>query len=186
MPIKRPPAARTYTVEERVALATAIARRYDSGEGSIRAIALTLGTTESNYYNWRRAGLVREAAVAEPAPAPPAARRFYTEAEREALLAKVDELRAGGRNMEAACRALGIADSSYRKWKAAGAPLPTMRPVEVRALVPVPMPTALALAPPRPAGEPVALAGLVLVAPGGYRVEGLGVEAAAALLRALA
>lgn len=61
-----------------------------------------------------------------------------------------------------------------------------MRPVEVTALVPVaPAALALALAPP-PSEAPAQAAGLVLVAPGGYRVEGLAVESAAALLRALA
>jgi hypothetical protein len=62
-----------------------------------------------------------------------------------------------------------------------------MRPVEVTALVPVAS-QALSLVPPRPAVEAPAVApaqGLALVAPGGYRVEGLSVETAAALLRAL-
>lgn len=183
MPSKRPPAPRTYTLEERVALATEIARRYQAGEGSIQTIAQKLGTTDSNYYNWRRAGLVAQPPAA-PQPPAKAARRIYTPAEREALLAKVDALRAGGKFLEDACKAVGIADSSYRKWRTATAPPPAMRPVEVRALVPVPAPTALSLAPPRPAEAPGGA--LVLIAPGGYRVEGLAVESAAALLRALA
>jgi hypothetical protein len=55
-----------------------------------------------------------------------------------------------------------------------------MRPVEVSASLPVPS-TALTIFTPKPAPET-----LTLSAPGGYRLEGLGIESAAALLRALA
>lgn len=186
MPVKRPPSSRSHTIEERVALASEIARRVAAGEGTVQTVALALGTTDSNFYNWRRAGFVQAVQpVAEPAPALAAAgRRLYAPAEREALVATIDELRAKGQSQEAACKAVGIADSSYRAWRLALAP-PAMRPVEVRALVPVSVPTALALAPPRQAASPAAVGALVLVAPGGYRVEGLAVESAAALLRAL-
>jgi len=184
MPIKRPPSSRSYTQEERVALASEIARRIAAGEGTVQTVALALGTTDSNFYNWRRAGLVQAAAAPAPLVAA-AARRLYAPAERDALVAKVDELRAGGQSLDAACKAVGIAETSYRAWRPAATP-PAMRAVEVRALVPVAAPTALALAPPRPSVPAVAAGPLVLVAPGGYRVEGLAIEAAAALLRALA
>ena len=63
-------------------------------------------------------------------------------------------------------------------------------PDEVTALVPV-APAALAAAQilalaPAVETEVPGRAGLCLVAPGGYRIEGLAVETAAALLRALA
>ena len=116
MPSKRPPKPRTYTPEQRVALATEIDRRYRAGEGSIQAIAERLGTTESNYYNWRRAGLILpDESIAPPRKSEP--RRLYTEAERERLRAQVDHLRAAGQSLEGACKAVGISDSSYRKWR---------------------------------------------------------------------
>jgi len=184
MPVTRPPSSRSYTQEERVALVSEISRRVAAGEGTVETVALALGTRDKNYYNWRRAALQQVAQpVAEPLPAAVAAgRRRYTPAEREALVAKIDEMRAAGQSQEVACKAVGIADSSYRAWRLASTP-PAMRPVEVRALVPVPAPTALA--PPRPAASAAAVGALVLVAPGGYRVEGLSVDSAAALLRAL-
>lgn len=185
MPNKRPSRSHSYTQEERVALASEIAQRFAAGEGPVRAIARSLGTTDTCFYNWRRAGLV-QAAVAAATPAPVVSvRGRYATAEREALVAKVDELRAGGLSLGAACKAAGIAETSYRAWRPASRPL-AMRAVEVQALVPVAAPTALALAPPRPTAVATMAGPLVLVAPGGYRVEGLAIEAAAALLRALA
>lgn len=119
MPAARRTAPPIYTPEDRVRLVTEIQRRFAAGEGTIRTIAASLGTTETSYHNWVKAG-VRPAGV------------------------------------------------------------PAMRPIEVTALVPA-GPTALTVAPP-PKAAPVPL---TLVAPGGYRLEGLDVEAAAALLRAL-
>ncbi len=119
MPTSRRGAPPAYTTEERVALVTEIQRRFAAGEGSLRAIAASLGTTDTSYHNWVRAGI----------------------------------------------RPAGV---------------PAMRQLEVTALVPA-GPAALTLAP-APKAAPVPL---TLVAPGGYRLEGLDVEAAAALLRAL-
>ena len=116
---RRRGAPSVYTVEERVALVTEIQRRFATGEGSIRAIATSLGTTDTSYHNWVRAGV-------RPPDSPP------------------------------------------------------MRPIEVTALVPA-GPAALTLAP-APKAAPVPL---TLLAPGGYRLEGLDVQAAADLLRAL-
>ena len=134
-------------------------------------------------------------------PKPRSASPVYTEAEKIALVTKVDHLvRVGGLSISAAeiqarcesgmdvrraCLAVGISEHRYYKWRRQLAPPPTMRPVEVTAMVPV-APTALALAPAHPSSEtPSQVPGLVLVAPGGYRVEGLVVESAAWLLRAL-
>lgn len=45
-----------YTAEDRVALVTEIQRRFAAGEGNTRAIASSLGTTETIYHNWVKAG----------------------------------------------------------------------------------------------------------------------------------
>lgn len=158
---------RTYTLEEKQELVVEIERRYRAGEGSLRTIAESLGTSESNYHNWLRAGI-------RP-PKKPAAPRQFTAAEREQLRLEVERLRDEGMSLEAACKAVGIAETSYRRWRDDAMPL-TLRPVEVTALVPAAM-AAEAPAAPQP---------LTLVAPGGYRIEGLAVETAAQLLRALA
>lgn len=160
-------APRTYTPAEKIQLVTAIHRRYRAGGKSLKAIAEELGTTVTSYRNWLEAGI-------QPLPDAQASGRRYTPEERERLMAEVDRLREAGRSLEAACQEVGIADSSYRKWREAASPSPAMRPVEITALVPA-MP-----APQAPASET-----LSLVAPGGYRIEGLSVESAALLLRAL-
>lgn len=174
---------RSYTTEEKIALVTEIERRNKAGEESLSAIARTLGIGESNYHNWKRAGIKPRPAEPEPPRRVPAPRP-YAPAERERLLAEVERLRAGGAGILAACRQLGISEKSYRKWSEDAAPPPAMRPVEVTALVPVApeLPPALTLVPPKPVQEPE---WLTLMAPGGYRIEGLDVASAAALLRAL-
>jgi transposase-like protein len=177
-------ALRTYTLEEKVALVTRIDRLYRAGGISLNAAAEAAGTTGTSYNNWLRAGIRPQ--PEEPAPSRhPAAPRPYEPAERERLVAEVERLRATGLTVPDACRAAGISIKSYRRWSATARFDPAMRPVSVTALVPVAPaePRALILAPPRPASAPE---GLTLVAPGGYRIEGLGIESAAQLLRALA
>lgn len=188
MPSKRHPSLRSYTPDERVALATEIDRRYRAGEGSIREIAEKLGTTDSNFYNWRRAGLIAQ--PVKTVTAKPKVQPQYSPDDRVRLLTEVERLRGAGQALEAACKAVGIAETTWRKWREAAAPVPAMRPVEVQevtALVPVAPapPPALSLAPPRPAPGREGPIGLVLVAPGGYHIEGLSVETAAALLNQL-
>ena len=180
---------RTYTLEEKTLLVTEIARRSRAGEGTLRSIAASLGTTDQNYHNWLKAG------IRPVLPPPPPSPRTYDPAEREHVVAEVDRLRGESPNLKEACRKVGISDKSYRRWKEDLAPTPAMRPVEVTALVPAP-PTAMVIAPPVPAPTPEAppvttvtvanATALTLVAPGGYRIEGLAVETAAQLLRALA
>jgi transposase-like protein len=179
---RRGVAPRSYTLEEKVALVTKIDQLYRAGNISLKAAAAAAGTTDTSYQTWLRAG-IRPQPVA---PARPGAARLYEPEERERLLAAVDGLRARGKGVLAACREIGISDKSYRKWRAAAAPPPAMVPVEVTALVPVAPVQGLTLAPPRPVAGVQPSGGLTLVAPGGYRVEGLAVETAAALLRALA
>lgn len=165
-------APRRYTQDEKVALVSEIDRRLRSTGGSLYTIASDLGTTGTSYVNWLKAGVT-------PAAAPPAAHRIYSAAEREHFMAEVDRMRGEGQNLIAACRTLAISDKSYRKWKADSAPPATMRPVEITALVPVSSQAVAIIRPPDPRT-------LTLIAPGGYRIEGLSTESAAELLRALA
>ena len=91
-------------------------------------------------------------------------------------------LEAGGTFAEAA-KALGVSEPTLQAWRKgkpaahrrakAGAPRPALVPVEVRE-------------PKKPERSSVVQAGaLTVVAPGGFRVEGLSLEAAAQLLRKL-
>ena len=90
------------------------------------------------------------------------------EALRAQILAYAEQRRATGARVEAIARETGVSGESLRRWMA-GAPRrrrPAMVAVEIR---------------PERGG-----AGVVLLTPGGYRVEGLDVAGAAALLRQLA
>lgn len=162
----------TYTAEERIALVTEIDRRQRAGEGTRVAIAAALGTSDTNYYNWVKSGI-------EPASAslPLAVSRIYSSSEREKRLSEVELLRRAGESIASACRQVGISGKSYRRWKADLFPSPVIRPVEVTSLVPLADAHAIAAS---------VAETLVLHAPGGYRIEGLAIESAAALLRALA
>lgn len=163
---------RTYTDAEKAAYVAEFQRLYRAGDRTYASIGRQLGVPESNYYAWVAQGIKAAAPAAKPATAGKP-RVIYTPEERERLVAEVERLLAAGHIVEAACRAVGIGEKSFRTWRAARrtAPLP-MREVSVTALVP-----ALPAAP---------AATFAVVAPGGYRVEGLGVEDAARLLRALA
>ena len=161
---------RRYTNEEKVAYVTAIASRYPSDGQPLDAIAKDLGISVVNYYNWVKAGIRPQ--TAEPKRA--TTHRPYEQTERERLKAEVDRLRQSGMGIKLACQSVGISDKSYHKWSLnTESPAPAMRPVEITALVTTPQ---LASVP---------VSGLTLVAPGGYRVEGLSIETAAGLLRAL-
>lgn len=162
---------RSYTNAEKAAYVAEFERLYRAEGRTYASIARQLGVPESNYYAWVRRGIKAAAPVVKPARAGKP-RVIYTPDERERLVAEVERLLAVGHIVEAACRAVGIGEKSFRTWRARrAAPLP-MREVAVTALVPT-LPAAPA-------------ATMALVAPGGYRVEGLGVEDAARLLRALA
>lgn len=165
---------KNYTPEQKAELVAEVDRRYSAGNVSYKAVTSELGISESNYFAWSRAGY-------KPAPAPAQPnRKPRTPAEREQLVAQVERLRDAGLSAKAACKQVGIGHDSYCKWREPKA----MRPVEVTALVPAAL-SALAIVPPQPALAPEPER-LTLVAPGGYRIEGLGVESAAALLKALA
>lgn len=167
---------RRFTHEQKVALVTEIDRRFRERGGNLRAIAAELGTTDTSYLTWIKAGI-------RPAPsvtAQPVRRRTpYSSEERRSLVSKVERLMEEGLTLAAACKSAGVSDESYRRWKTDVAP-PSMRPVElVTALIPVSSQALTIVEPSEPRN-------LTLVAPGGYRIEGLTTESAAALLRALA
>jgi transposase-like protein len=154
---------RVYTQEEKIAFVTAVARRYPSEGRALKAIADELGISASNYYQWLKAGIRPQIDAPKPVTSPPAP---YDEAERERLKREVNRLRQSGLGILAACKEVGISDKSYRKWSTAEPAKVAMRPVALTVAV-------------------SGVSSLTLVSPGGYRVEGLGVESAAALLRAL-
>lgn len=123
--------------------------------------------------------------------------RTYTVEERTALVTEIERRhRAGEGTLRQIAAAAGITDYTYYNWIKGGIRPLHMRPVEVTAVVPT-APMAVEIAPAAAPPVPVppaatsvtvqaAASPLVLVAPGGYRIEGLGVETAAQLLRALA
>ncbi len=107
----------------------------------------------------------------------------YPEAMRAFAVRYLTQALEEGGTFAGAAKALGVSEPTLQAWRKgkpaahrrgqAAAPRPGLVPVEVRE----------AKKPERPA---VAQAGtLTVVAPGGFRVEGLSVEAAAVLLRKL-
>ena len=86
---------------------------------------------------------------------------------RAEVLGYTQRQRAAGRSWQRIARAVGVSVGSLKNW--------SRLPPPARALVPV----AVAA----PAAVPAAP--LVVVSPGGYRVEGLDLATAGALLRAL-
>lgn len=172
---------KTYTPEQKAALVAEVQQRYNVGGRTYKAVTDELGISESNYFAWAKsytangtelnpAPLVAVSTVTKK-PRPP---RPYPPAERQRLVAAVEGFLAQGLGIEAACKAAGVSDSTFRKWRIAAVPPPAMRPVEITALVPA-----------RPVASVGCEASLRLVTPGGYRVEGLSVAAAAELLRVL-
>ena len=83
------------------------------------------------------------------------------------MLAYTRRQRAAGRSWIRIAHTVGLSVGSLQKW--------SRMPPPARTLVPVEVATASAVPPPA----------LVVVSPGGYRVEGLDLPTASALLRAL-
>lgn len=162
--------ARTYAPAERERIIAKIRAGLKDGK-RVAVSAAELGIGEATFYRW-----VREKARADKPGS--RGRTGYAPEQRASILAAVRQRMAGGLGLDAACRAEGITSSSYYNWAAderRRAPVAmTLRPVS---LVPTAGPT---IASPAPAARE-----LTLLSPGGYRVEGLDVAAAAALLKAL-
>ena len=112
----------------------------------------------------------------------------YPEALRAFAVRYVAHALEGGGTLEAAATALGVSKPTLQAWRK-GKPAAHRRAkagAEQQALVPVVV--AEAKKPGRPAVAQAAVAQtgpLTVVAPGGFRVEGLSLEAAAQLLRRL-
>jgi hypothetical protein len=88
------------------------------------------------------------------------------DAVRAEVLAYAQRRRAAGDSWAGIARSVGVSVGSLQNWMRTPAPAPTLVPVTVAASAP-------------PASA------LVVVSPGGYRVEGLDVPTVSALLRAL-
>lgn len=163
---------RVFSLEEKAHLIAEVDRLYQAGGRTYRSITRELGIGEASYFNWVAAGIKGAKPVVEPRKSP----GVYSADQRAQRVTEVEHLLAAGQTLRAACRTVGIGEKSFRAWRAQGQALAPMRPVEVTALVP----TALTLTTAKP-GPTL----LTLVAPGGYRIEGLAVTDAAALLKAL-
>jgi hypothetical protein len=174
MPLPRGVAPRHYKPHEKIALVAKIGRLQRAGM-TLNAAAAAAGTTVASYKSWVAAGV-------RPLPADAGASRRYDPVERERLVDEIDQMRDAGVSTGVACRAVGISHDSYLRWREELTP-PAMRPVEITALVPVGSPAEVSAA---ATPAPMTTSGLVVVTPAGYRIEGLGVETAARLLRALA
>jgi hypothetical protein len=94
------------------------------------------------------------------------------DAVRGRVLAYARRRRAAGQSWTRIARTVGLSVGSLKNWSRLPAAARTLVPVAVTAPSGVPTPA-------------VPPAALVVVAPGGYRVEGLDVATASALLRAL-
>jgi transposase-like protein len=107
----------------------------------------------------------------------------YPEAMRAFAVRYVSQSLEAGGSLAQAATALGVSEPTLQAWRK-GKPAAHRRAkagTEGQALVPVVVSEA------KKSGRPVEpqAGGLTVVAPGGFRVEGLSVEAAAALLRKL-
>src|SRR2546426_5099213 len=90
------------------------------------------------------------------------------DAVRAEVLAYARRQRAAGRSWARIAHVVGLSAGALKNWSQTPGPARTLVPVEVATSVP---------------GVPAAA--LVVVSPGGYRVEGLDLPTATALLRAL-
>jgi hypothetical protein len=94
------------------------------------------------------------------------------DAVRTRVLAYTRRQRAAGESWTRVARTVGLSIGSLKNW--------SRLPAVARTLVPVAVAAPAGVAPPA-----VPAAALVVVSPGGYRVEGLDLATASALLRAL-
>ncbi|MBM3271121.1 MAG: transposase [Candidatus Sericytochromatia bacterium] len=160
--------SRTFGARERAEIIEAIERGAEQGR-SVGATARDFGITGSVYYSWirERARTDRGSAAPVPGSGPASrSRRRVSADEKERLVAEMRHRRDRGESIQAVALATGLHENTCYRWLRRPV-MPAFRPVEVVVAEPAP--------PPR----------LSLTAPGGYRIEGLDVETAARLLRAL-
>jgi transposase-like protein len=183
-----------HTLAEKQALIVEIERQVKTGRG-VRPVARELGIAPGNYYRWLSEGLRPAAPAVEvaqtvaemPVPAPDA----VDARERARIISAVRAALEEGTPVKVSAKRHGITEGTFYRWvREAGrkAPRPAGKepaPPPALAVRPPDLPAFRAVTVAVAAPEP-ATVGLVLVAPGGYRLEGLNVASAAALLRALA
>ncbi|MBM3271502.1 MAG: transposase [Candidatus Sericytochromatia bacterium] len=158
----------TYGARERAEIIAAIERGAEQGR-SVAATAREFGITGSVYYRWIRERARAERGADSPVSEsrPHRARIRPSAGEKECLVAEMRRRRDRGESIQTVALATGLHENTCYRWlRQTG--MPAFRPVEVLVAEPVPPPS------------------LSLVAPSGHRIEGLDVEAAAQLLRALA
>lgn len=160
---------RTYDARERAEIIAAIERGAEQGR-SVGATARDFGITGSVYYRWIRERARSERgsdiAISSGGRASQERRRPSAD-EKGRLVAEIRRRRDAGEPIQSVALAVGLHENTCYRWLRE-TEAPTFRPVEVVV------------------AEPVAQVALSLVAPSGHRVEGLDVETAARLLRALA
>ncbi len=202
MPVAPGHPRKHHTLAEKQAFVAEIERGVKEGR-AVRAVARELGIAPGNYYRWLQEGVRRAVAATEvpeafpekpvvmPAPADVAPR------ERARIVAAVRAGLAEGISVKITAKRLGITEGVYYRWvraeartAAARPSKPAREPDPALAVVPWEAPVFRAVTlvePPTEAapGPLEPLAPLVLVAPSGHRIEGLGIASAAALLRAL-
>lgn len=100
---------RKFTLAEKVLLVGGIERRLRAGEGSVRSIAASLGVADASYHSWVKAD------IRPPGTHQPAEGRHPTDAERMALVARVERLAAAGHSYRQACQAVGLTAKSFRR-----------------------------------------------------------------------
>lgn len=185
------------SLAEKQALIMEIERRMKLEGRGVKPVANQLGISVSTYYMWLSAGV--RPALGRNGHVPPAEDRAPREAaaakvvgesdthERARIMAAVRAGLAAGVPIKTTTRHHGITEGIFYRWAREAGRGPVRKPVrdsvQSQALVvsPPQMPAfrAVTLGAPEPARA------LSLLAPSGHRIEGLSVETAAALLRAL-
>ena len=185
------------SLAEKQALIVEIERRMKLEGRGVKPVANQLGISVSTYYMWLSAGgrptPERDGRVSTAegqAPREPAVASAIGESdahERARIMAAVRSGLAAGVPMKASARQHGITEAVYYRWVREAGRGPVRKPVRDS----VQSQTLVVSPPQMPAFRAVTLSGpeparaLSLVAPSGHRIEGLSVESAAALLRAL-
>ena len=176
-----------YTPAQRAAIVGEIQQRHRHESRSIEYLARQLGISDKTYYNWVRAGVraPQSMPVEQPASTRLKAARRYDAAQRTNLMEEITRRHDVGQKLSEILRDVDLGRTTYARWLDEAAPAPTFRAVIVEPVPCVATSVALvAMTEAAPAPTPPGPA-LTLVAPGGYRIEGLAIESAAALLRAL-
>lgn len=187
-----------HTLAEKQALIAEIERRVKADGRGVKPVARQLGIAAGSYYRWLREGVRptaspaarpgRDVEVLAPGKPGPAVAPTTGEAhERARLMAAVRAGLAHGVPIKITARQHGITEAIFYRWAREAGRGPVRKPVRESAPS-----QALVVSPPQtPAfravtlGAPEPARALCLVAPSGHRIEGLSVETAAALLRAL-